>query len=115
MTPATTVYLGNRAAVEERADPDDTEEAAADQGRPLNRVRVALPGKRCTTISIPADMGLLDAAYSITHPQRGVWAAHSDKDSPAWVASTNPALADLLAAHWQCEKRDPEPDTSEGV
>jgi hypothetical protein len=41
-----------------------------------------------------------------------VWANHSDDEAPAWVASTDPRLAELLAEHYGCEVRDYEP--SEG-
>ncbi|WP_066373940.1 hypothetical protein [Herbidospora mongoliensis] len=84
------VWLGNRQAVHK----DD---------------RQALPGKRCTVVAIREDASLLDAATDITHP-KGVWAAHSDAPAPAWVASTDPALAQLLADHYGCELRDPDPE-----
>lgn len=95
----TVVYLGNRDAIEVLTDEDGTSE------------RRSLPkGKRCTTIVLAPDMKLMDAAYDITHPNRGVWNAHSDAEAPAWVASSNPALAQLLASHWGIELRDPEPE-----
>jgi hypothetical protein len=103
------VYLGNRKAIEVVEDPDDLNAAA--EGRAPNRIRRALPrGKRCTTISLAPGLPLLDAVTDITQAHRGVWQAHSDADTPAWVASTDPALAQFLAAHWKCELRDPEPD-----
>src|SRR2546430_12005761 len=104
----TVVYLGNRNAVEVLDDKDDLL-AAADEGRAPARIRQALPGKRCTTVSVPAGLSLMEAAYDITHSTRGVWPAHSDDAAPTWVASTDPVLAQLLAAHWGCELRDPEP------
>lgn len=95
----TVVYLGNRDAVEVLTDDDG------------NTERRALPkGKRCTTVVLAPDLSLMQAAYDLTHPGRGVWQAHSNADAPAWVASTDPALARLLADHWRCELRDPEPD-----
>lgn len=98
----TVVYLGNRDAIEVLTDDDGTTE------------RRALPeGKRCTTIVLAPDLPLMDAAYDITHSSRGVWNAHSDADAPAWVASTDPALASLLASHWGIELRDPEPATDQ--
>ncbi len=103
------VYLGNRAAVESVEDPDDVDTAAAEE-RAVNRVRTPLEGKRCTTVTLAPGLKIMDAAFEITHPSRGVWSAHSDADAPAWVASTDPALAQLLAAHYGCELRDPEPD-----
>lgn len=104
------VYLGNRKAVEATEDPDDVE-AAAREERAVNRLRTELPGKRCTTVILAPGTRIMDAAYEITHATRGVWQAHSDADAPAWVASTDPALAQLLASHYGCELRDPEPDT----
>lgn len=103
------VYLGNRRAVEVVDDPDDA--TAADEGRAPNKIRRAMPrGKRCTTISLAPGLTLLEAVNDITHAQRGVWQAHSDAQAPAWVASTDPAIAQFLAQHWKCELRDPEPD-----
>lgn len=93
----TIVYLGNREAVEVLTDQASGE-----------KTRSALPGKRCTDVRLAPGTSLMDAAHDITHPQ-GVWAAHSDSDAPAWVASTNPALAQILAAHWKCELREPQP------
>lgn len=108
--PRTVVYLGNRDAIEVLADPDDDHETAAAEERAIRRIRQPLPaGKRCTTVVLAAGLPLLQAAHDITHPERGVWQAHSDADKPAWVASTDPALAQILAAHWGCELRDPEP------
>lgn len=94
----TVVYLGNRDAIEVVRGPDDTQE------------RQALPGKRCTTVVLAPGLPLLAAAHDITHPDAGLWAAHSNAAAPAWVASTDPALARLLADHWGCELREPEPD-----
>lgn len=108
----TIVYLGNRKAVEVVEDPDDMH-AATQEERAVNRLRNPLPGKRCTTVVLAPGLGLMDAAYQLTHTTQGVWPAHSDADAPAWVASTDPALAQLLASHWNCELRDPEPDTGE--
>lgn len=105
------VYLGNRDAIEVVADPDDDPDTAAQEERALRQIRQPLPkAKRCTTVRIPAGARLMDAAYDITHPQRGVWQAHSDAETPAWVASTDPALGRLLADHYGCELREPNPD-----
>lgn len=93
----TVVYLGNRQAIE-----------TIDGGQGID-ARRQLFGKQCTTVKIPGGTKLLDAARDITHPQ-GVWAAHSNADAPAWVASDNAILANLLAAHWGCEVREPDPD-----
>lgn len=99
----TVVYLGNRAAVEV---------VETDNG---DRERRELPkGKRCTTVLLAPGLGLMEAAYELTHVTRGVWQAHSNADAPAWVASTDPALASLLASHWKCELREPQPaDTTD--
>ncbi len=103
-------YLGNRKAVEVVEDPDDIK-TAADEGRAANRIRRALPrAKRCTTVSLAPGLTLLEAINDITHATRGIWQAHSDADAPAWVAATDPALAQFLAAHWKCELREPNPD-----
>lgn len=93
----TIVYIGNRDAFELVTDPETGE-----------RTHRVLEGKRCTTVRIPADFTLMEAAQCITHPQ-GAWAAHST-GRPAWVASTSAALGQLLAEHWECELRQPEPD-----
>ncbi len=93
----TVVYMGNRNTIEVVTDP----ESGA-------RTQRQLDGKRCTTITLAPGLTLMEAANEITH-QRGVWTAHSS-GSPAWVASTDPALAQLLAAHYKCELRQPEPD-----
>ncbi len=98
------VYLGNRDAVEVVDDPTHT----PDEGEPLRKTRRPAPGKRCTTIIVPPGTPLMEALHTITVPT-GVWQAHSD-GTPAWVASTNPTLAAVLAEHWQCEVRDPDPD-----
>ncbi len=103
------VYLGNRQAIEAVEDPDDVE-AADREERAVNRLRTPLPGKRCTTVILAPGIKIMDAAYEITHQSRGVWQAHSDAEGPAWVASTDPALAQLLAAHYGCELREPEPE-----
>lgn len=108
-TERTIVYLGNRNAVDRPEDPADIDVANA-EGRAPNRLRLPVAGKRCTTVHLAPGMTLLEAAHDITHSTRGVWQAHSDAATPAWVASTDPTLAQLLASHWQCELRDPEPD-----
>lgn len=108
----TVVYLGNRKAIELVDDPDD-QTAAAAEDRPANKARSRLPGNLCTTVVLPAGLSLLEAAYDLTHATRGVWVSHSDAGSPAWVASTDPALAKLLADHWGCDLRDPEPGAAE--
>lgn len=94
----TVVFLGNRTAVEQVTNPAG------------GFTRQPAPGKRCTTIVLAPDLTLMEAANEVAH-SNGVWAAHSQEGTtPAWVASTDPALAQLLAAHYKCELRDPEPD-----
>ncbi len=69
------------------------------------------PGKRCTTVSLRPDATLLEAVQEIVSPQ-GVWQAHSDAEAPAWVAAQGPLaepLTQLLASHYRCEVREPEP------
>lgn len=105
----TIVYLGNRNAVEVIDDPDDGAIAHAED-RAVRKTRRPAPGKRCTTVQPPDGMALVDVLYDIVLPGRGIWAAHSDDPAPAWVASTDPALAQVLAAHYDCELRQPEPD-----
>lgn len=91
------VVLGNRHA----SDSHDNGET-----------RFALPrGKRATVIDIPEELNLATALMAITRPG-GVWATNTavtDEESgalverdvaPAWVASDDPALASVLAAHF---------------
>lgn len=103
------VYLGNRDTVEVLEDPTDVATAER-EGRAPARIRKSVPGKLCTTIVLAPDLTLMEAAYQITHTTQGVWQAHSNADAPAWVASTDQGLAQLLAIHWGCEVRDPDPD-----
>ncbi len=103
------VYRGNRDAVETVDDPNDT--AAADEGRAPARLRTPIPGKQCTTVRIPERDGgvtLAEAFVDITAPG-GVWATHSD-GRPAWVATDPEGLSWLLASHYGCERREPDPD-----
>lgn len=90
---STVVYLGNRAAV-----------------AVLDGERVPTAGKFCTRIVVRPDATLLEAVTEISSPN-GVWQAHSDA-APAWVAAEGPnadAIAQILAAHYRCEIRQPEP------
>lgn len=91
----TTVWLGNRKAVEVTRKPDGSIE------------RKPLKGKRCTVVSTPEGQPIGETFQAITAPG-GLWPYHSDAEAPAWAASTDPALAQLLAAHYGCELRDPE-------
>lgn len=94
------VWLGNRKAVEVVTDPDGA--------HPDDTMRRAIPGKQCTRVQLAPGLTRVQAAHHITH----LWPSHSDADTPAWVASTDPALASLLADEWGCELRDPELDDS---
>lgn len=91
----TTVWLGNRKAVEVTRNDDGSQK------------RTPLPGKRCTTVSPPDGQPLGETFTAITGPG-GLWLHHSDAPAPSWVASTDPNLANLLAAHYGCDVRDPE-------
>ncbi len=93
--PRTVVYLGNRDVVSV-----------------IDGERVPTKGKFCTTITVRDDASLMEAAQEIT-AANGVWQAHSD-GTPAWVAAEGPlgdALAQLLAAHYHIEIREPDPGT----
>lgn len=82
------VVLGNRTATQTvRKGDEETVEA--------------LPrGKRATQIDIPDGTPLTSALRTITDPG-GVWAAHAKADTaPAWVASDNATLAQVLAEHF---------------
>lgn len=102
----TIVYLGNRNGIEVLPDPDKSD------GSTIRQKISKTAKKRCTTVVLAPGTTLLEAAVQITDPARGVWRSHSDDPAPAWVASTDPALAQLLAAQYGCEVRDPEPDES---
>lgn len=97
----TIVALGNRAAVEVIRGQDDA-------GNPTENRRTitGAPRKNKTEIRIRPDANLLEAVTEVV----ALWKYHSDDTSPAWVASTNPQLAQMLAAQWSCEIRDYEPD-----
>lgn len=106
------VALGNRDGIEMIPDPADSEEAAAADGRAIRKVArpIGQTGdKRCTTVVIPGSSGLIAALTDIT-AATGIWANHSAADAPAWVASTNPRLAEVLAEHYRCEVREYDPD-----
>lgn len=99
----TVVWLGNRSAVEIIEDPLD----------PTKKTRTPIDGpkKNCTTVKLAPGLKLLDAARVITDAGGGVWQAHSNDESPAWVASTNPALASVLSEHFGgIEVREPQPE-----
>lgn len=74
----------------------------------------AMPkGKRATMLEIPDDWNIARAFTGITTDPGGAWHAHvhqvkGETPAPAWVASDDPALASLLAAHYGCEVRELE-------
>ncbi len=75
--------------------------------------RTAEAGKFCTTVKIPASHALMEAIHDIVGPS-GIWATLSADAAPAWVAAQGPlgaAIAGVLASHYRCELRDPEPET----
>jgi hypothetical protein len=97
---AFTIYLGNHAAIDNDPGPD--------QG-------TVMDGKHCTTVAPPQDASLADAFSEITRPN-GVWSRHATAP-PAWVAvdadgdaDQASALATLLASHYGCDIRDPDPE-----
>lgn len=88
----TVVYLGNRQAVNRSTDTVDE-------------------GKFCTTVSIPGERTLMEAVNDIAGPN-GLWVNMSAAPSPAWVAASGPLaepMAQILAAHYRCEIREPDP------
>lgn len=92
---STTVYLGNHNAT-----------------AVIDGERVPDPGKHCTTVKVPAGTTLMEAIHDIAGPN-GLWKHMSHDDAPAWVAAQGPLaepLTQLLAAHYRCPIRRPEPD-----
>lgn len=114
----TVIYLGNRAAIETVEDPDAPPPQEGEAPKLIRRKIEGAPKKNCTIYHPPTDSTLMEMAVQVTDPTRGVWRNHSDAPSPAWVASNNAVLAQLLGSHYGCEVRDPEPtsapDGSEG-
>lgn len=110
------VWLGNRAAIEVLEDADAAAKMTAKElaGNGIPRVRRPIPvSKACSFYAVADGVRLLDAAREITG---AFWPNVSDAETPAWVASTNPALAAILAEHWGgIEIRQPEnPDEMHG-
>jgi hypothetical protein len=108
----TWVFLGNRAAIDTMVDEKKlaklTPEQVAEQGIPRKIVPIPVP-KACTRVEIEPGLRLLDAAATITGPDR-IWARCSSDPAPAWVASSDPMLAQVLAEHYGCELREVELD-----
>lgn len=91
----TTVYLGNHNAT------------AVVDGE-----RVPDPGKHCTTVKVPGERSLMEAVHDITGPN-GLWRNLSTDPAPVWCAAQGPLaepLTQLLAAHYGCEIREPDPE-----
>lgn len=95
---AFTIYLGNHAALD---------------NDPGSKQGTVLDGKYCTTVSPPPDASLSEAYADIT-AAGGLWSRHSAAPA-AWVAVDSEdskaafALAELLASHFGCEIRTPDP------
>jgi hypothetical protein len=111
--PRTVVWLGNRAAVDDTIDERKaarmTAEQIAERGLPRNRVPIPVP-KACTRVVIAPGSGLLDAATDV----RNLWPRMSDDPAPAWVASTDRRLAELVADHFGgIDVREPEAEAVE--
>jgi hypothetical protein len=85
---ATTVWLGNHNAVQT-----------------VDGQRQPLDGERVTIVHPPAGLTTAELIHDLTH-DRGIWAAHSDADAPAWVASTDPDLATVISGLFGCPIRD---------
>jgi hypothetical protein len=108
----TWVFLGNRGAVDTITDEKKlakmSPEQIAEQGIPRKQIPIPVP-KACTRVNIEPGLKLLDAAATITGPDR-IWARCSTDEAPAWVASSDPMLARVLADHYGCELREVELD-----
>lgn len=101
------IWLGNHQAVDHLRTYDDTGAPVLDERGEHTLTRTPVDGKRCTRVEPPDGIDFAELVTTLTHPD-GVWAKHSDTDTPAWVASTDPALSGRLAALWGCEVREPE-------
>lgn len=98
------VYLGNHQPVQNtlRLDGSGKPDLAPNGAEQYDRV--PLDGKQCTRAIQPDDMPAAEFIAELTLPGR-VWSAHSDADTPAWVACDDPDIAARLAAYWGCEIR----------
>ncbi len=109
--PRTVVWLGNRAAVDDTIDERKLARMSPEQiekhGVPRNRVPIPVR-KACTRVVIAPGAGLLEAADDV----RKLWPRVSDAEAPAWVASTDRRLAELVADHYGgIEVREPEAES----
>lgn len=104
----TVIYLGNRGAVDYYVDEKKlakmTAEQVAEQGVPHKLVPIPVP-KACTRVVVEPGLKLLDAAKTVTDPGR-IWSRVSTEPAPAWVASSDPMLAQILGDHYGCEVRE---------
>lgn len=68
-----------------------------------------LAGRRITSVSIPDEYTLLEAAATVVAAD-GVWANHaaSSDCTPDWVESDNDTLAALLSEHFGCPTKRPK-------
>lgn len=106
----TKVWLGNRAAIEVVDDPGAP---ASEDGSPARTRRPIPVAKACSVFVARPGLKLFQTGREITE---GFWPNVSDDEAPAWVASTDPKLAELLSEHWGgIEVREPEnPDVLHG-
>lgn len=49
---------------------------------------------------VPDDVSLADLIVSVTNPAQGIWVSHGPDEYPEWVASDDPTIAAILAAHY---------------
>jgi hypothetical protein len=98
-----TIWLGNHQAVDRVATGEVDE-----RGEPV-RERIPQDGKRYTIVEPPDGTPVTEIITTIND----LWPLHSDADAPAWVASTESALTQVLAGMWGCEAREPEPITAD--
>ncbi|GAC1605121.1 MAG: hypothetical protein NVS3B6_17340 [Pseudarthrobacter sp.] len=65
----------------------------------------AKPGD-VTEFTIPEsktfDEAVSDVSFDDGGPNTGAWLAHSRAQSPSWVESDSPRLAEVLAKKWGC-------------
>lgn len=111
----TRVWLGNRATIELVDDLDAAAKMTAAElaAGGVPKIRRPIPIKKNSTyIGLPEGTKLFDGIRDIV----ALWPNMSDDPAPAWVASTDPRYAELLAEHWGgVEVREPEnPDVMHG-
>jgi hypothetical protein len=97
------VEFGNPKAVHHPPHSDPEKAARGEHERRRLRPPRGVP-EVVTVFTGPPGARLSDVFKDLTHPVEGGVAYHFDGD-PSWVASNNPALADLLAAEYGCEVR----------